>query len=154
MILNNHMFNLYIRSLISHLRPCHRPVLQIERDKWHTCIVKQHCSPAYASAEESKIERCMQFKTNFVQLIWQWATYECVCYINMLHRGKPPLWVVVPPILRFSVCVYSMWRHRTHCRSGTVEATLPPQYSVGWQRGPISPADSSLIPISVSDRAV
>lgn len=108
MILNNHMFNLYIRSPTSHRGPFHRPVLQIERQMAHM-YSKATLQSSVCISKESKIDRHMQFgqfKTNFVQFIWQWATYECVCYIDMLHRDEPIYWytVVIQPSLWFSVC--------------------------------------------------
>ncbi len=73
MILNNHMFNLYIRSSIAHVGPCHRPVLQIERQMAHM-YSKATLQSSVCISKESKIDRRMQFgqfKTNFVQFIWQ-----------------------------------------------------------------------------------
>lgn len=103
MILNNHMFNLYIRSSISHRGPRHRPVPAAgETSGTH---VWQSYSPAYASAKRAKHMQFRQFKTNSVQFIWQWATYEC-----LLHRyaaqGWIPLLVVTPPGVWFSVFKY------------------------------------------------
>lgn len=71
MILNNHMFNLYIRSLISHLGPCHGPVLQIERQMAHM-YSKATLQSNVCISKESKIDQRMQFgqfETNFVQFI-------------------------------------------------------------------------------------
>lgn len=73
MILNNHMFILYIQSSISHPGPCDRPVQQIERQMAHM-YSKATLQSSVCISKESKIERRMQFgqfKTNFVQFIWQ-----------------------------------------------------------------------------------
>lgn len=128
-----------------------------ETNGTHVLYSKATLQSNVCISKESKIDQRMQFgqfKTNFVQFIWQWATYECVCYIDMLHRDEPPLGSCLTQSLNFCLCVCGDTKPLVWGRSGTTETALPPQYSAGWQRGLISPADSSLIPISASDRAV
>lgn len=92
MILNNHTFNLYIRSSMSHLGPCYRPVLQMGgRGKWRTYRVKQHCSPTYASAKRAReIDACSLDSRN--QFLYSsFGSEQHICVI--LHKYAAQGWV-------------------------------------------------------------
>lgn len=130
MILNNHKFNLYIRSWVSHLGPRHRLVLQMERQMAHVQS-KATLRSSVRISKESKRDRSMQFGQSKPILYSSFGSEQHICvfffffYINMLHRDESPLQVTVPPSHWFCVCAcggsdptagLARQRPPSHCR--------------------------------------